>query len=185
MNNKKNEEIWIHTQNPRRFPGFTVAVVTFSSKSSTISMILFRNVSLSLGNSTTHFGVSPFFRRKVTIVIGSWNKNTHFTNENQRKKNIAKVSSSNIIVLVAEYLSIQQQQQQQQQPQKQQTHTHTHTHHTHIPHTQQHTHTHTQHTHNTHTTHTHHTHTPHTHIRFKRRRASIPLSLHRPRRKHL
>ena len=25
---KKNEEICIHTQNPRRFPGFTVVVVT-------------------------------------------------------------------------------------------------------------------------------------------------------------
>ena len=37
MKRKKNEEIWIHTQNPLRFPGFTVVVVvTFSSKSSTI-----------------------------------------------------------------------------------------------------------------------------------------------------
>ena len=26
---KKNEQMWIHTQNPRRFPGFTVVVVTF------------------------------------------------------------------------------------------------------------------------------------------------------------
>ena len=26
---KKNEEIWIHTQNPRRFLLFTVVVVTF------------------------------------------------------------------------------------------------------------------------------------------------------------
>ena len=24
---KRNEEIWIHTKNPRRFPGFTVVVV--------------------------------------------------------------------------------------------------------------------------------------------------------------
>ena len=29
---KKNEEIWIHTQNPRRFQGFTVVVVTFFVK---------------------------------------------------------------------------------------------------------------------------------------------------------
>ena len=29
---KKNEEIWIHTQNPRRFPGFTVVLVTFFVK---------------------------------------------------------------------------------------------------------------------------------------------------------
>ena len=54
-------------KNPRRFPGFTVVVVTFFvKKSSTMSMILFRNVSLSRGKSTTRFGVSPFFRRKVT-----------------------------------------------------------------------------------------------------------------------
>ena len=26
---KTNEEVWIHTQNPLRFPGFTVVVVTF------------------------------------------------------------------------------------------------------------------------------------------------------------
>ena len=29
---KKNEEIWIHTQNPRRFPGFTVVVVVLFVK---------------------------------------------------------------------------------------------------------------------------------------------------------
>ena len=29
---QKNEEIWSHTQNPRRFPGFTVVVVTFFVK---------------------------------------------------------------------------------------------------------------------------------------------------------
>ena len=29
---KKNEKKWIHTQNPRRFPGFTVVVVTFFVK---------------------------------------------------------------------------------------------------------------------------------------------------------
>ena len=29
---KKNEKTWIQTQNPRRFPGFTVVVVTFLVK---------------------------------------------------------------------------------------------------------------------------------------------------------
>ena len=29
---KKNEEIWFHTENPRRVPGFTVVVVTFFVK---------------------------------------------------------------------------------------------------------------------------------------------------------
>ena len=28
MKNQENEEIWLHTQNPRRFPGFTVVVAT-------------------------------------------------------------------------------------------------------------------------------------------------------------
>ena len=64
----------------------------FSSKSSTISMILFRKVSLSRGKSTTRFWWSAFFRRKVAIFIGRETK-THFTDENQRKK-IAKVSTS-------------------------------------------------------------------------------------------
>ena len=57
-------------------------------------MILFRNVSLSRGKSTTRFGGWSFFLRKVTIFHWTWNKNTHFTDENQRKK-IAKVSPSN------------------------------------------------------------------------------------------
>ena len=39
-------------------------------------MILFRNVSLSRGKSTTRFAGSPFFRRKVTIFIGRETK-TH------------------------------------------------------------------------------------------------------------
>ena len=67
---KKNEEIWIHTQNSQRFPWFTVVVVvTFFVKSSTISMILFWNVSLSRGKSTTRIAGSRLFRRKVTIFI--------------------------------------------------------------------------------------------------------------------
>ena len=54
-------------------------------------MILFRNVSLSLGKSTTRFGVSPFFRRKVTIFIGRETKTHIFSDENRRKK-IGQVS---------------------------------------------------------------------------------------------
>ena len=70
MKKERKMKKWIHTQNLRRFPGFTVVVVTFSSKSSTISMILFRKVSLSRGKSTTRFGRWSFFRRKVTSFIG-------------------------------------------------------------------------------------------------------------------
>ena len=32
MENERKMEKWIHTQNPRRFPGFTVDVVTFFVK---------------------------------------------------------------------------------------------------------------------------------------------------------
>ena len=32
MEKIKNEAIWLHTQNPRRFPRFTVVVVTFFVK---------------------------------------------------------------------------------------------------------------------------------------------------------
>ena len=61
----------------------------------TISMILFRNVSLfPEENQQPVFAVSPFFRRKVAIFIGR-ETNTHIlTDENQRKK-FAKVSPSN------------------------------------------------------------------------------------------
>ena len=89
----KNEEICIHTQNPRRFPGFSVVVVIFSSKSSTISMILFRNVSLSRGKSTTRFGRSPFFRRKVTIFSGR--ETQIHTHPKKIDEKIDKVSRSN------------------------------------------------------------------------------------------
>ena len=84
---KKNEKTWIQTQNPRRFPGFTVVVVvTSSSKSSTISMILFRNVTLSRGKSASRFAVSSFFRRQVAIFIGRETKIHIFSDENRRKK---------------------------------------------------------------------------------------------------
>ena len=82
---KKNEDIWILTQNHRRFPRFTVVVVTFSSKSLTISTILFRNVSVSRGKSTTNLGVSPFFQRKVTISIGRETKTHTFLRRSTKK----------------------------------------------------------------------------------------------------
>ena len=53
---RKMKKKKIHKQNPRRFPGFTVVVVTFFVKIIDDSMILFRNVSLSRGKSTTRFG---------------------------------------------------------------------------------------------------------------------------------
>ena len=53
--------------------------------SSTISMILFRNVSLPSGKSTTRFGVSPFFLRKVTIFIGRETKHTFYRRKFTKK----------------------------------------------------------------------------------------------------
>ena len=80
---KKNEEIWLHTQNPLRFPGFTVVVVTFSVE------ILddfheFASECVSFQRkSTTRFAVSRFFRRKVTIFIGRETK-THIYQRKNR-----------------------------------------------------------------------------------------------------
>ena len=67
-----------HTQNLRRYPGFTVVVVTFFVEILDDFHDFFRNVSLSRGKSTTRFGWSPFFRRKVTIFIGRETK-THIS----------------------------------------------------------------------------------------------------------
>ena len=83
---KKNEKNWIHTQNPRRFPGFTVVVVTFFVK--ILGMCLFPEE-----NQQPVLGVIVF-PKKSDNFHWTWNKNTHFTDENERKK-IAKVSPSN------------------------------------------------------------------------------------------
>ena len=64
---KKNEEIWLHTQNPRRFQGFTVVVVTFFVESSTISMILFRNVSFQRKINNPFWGLTVL--ALLTIII--------------------------------------------------------------------------------------------------------------------
>ena len=94
---------WIQTQNPLRFPRFTVVVVTFfRQKSKTISMILFRNVSLSRGKSTTRFGVSPFFRRKVTIFIGRETKIHILPTKIDEKKSIRSAHLT-IIFLLEQY----------------------------------------------------------------------------------
>ena len=84
---KKNEKKWIHTQNPRRFPGFIVVVVTFFVK------ILddfhdFVSVCVSFPRKINNpFWEVIVFPKKSDNFHWKWNKNTHFTNENQRKKN--------------------------------------------------------------------------------------------------
>ena len=49
-------------------------------------MILFRNVSLSRGKSTTRFGESPFFRRKVALSLDVKQKHTFFPTKINEKK---------------------------------------------------------------------------------------------------
>ena len=62
MMNIKNEAIWLHTHNPRRFPGFTVVVVTFFVEIlDDFHDFVSECVSLSRGKSTTLFAGSAFF----------------------------------------------------------------------------------------------------------------------------
>ena len=55
--------------------------------------------SATIGKSTTSFGGSPFFRRKVSFFHWTWNKNTHFTDENQRKNSLRSADLTTIILL--------------------------------------------------------------------------------------
>ena len=72
-------------------------------------MILFRNVSLSRGKSTTRFGVSPFFsKEKVTIFIGRETE-TDFLPTKINEQKIAKVSRSNTNYSFRIFFTIQQQ----------------------------------------------------------------------------
>ena len=76
---------WLHTQNPWRFLGFAVVVfVTFFSMK---SLCLFPEEKQ---QNILGFVVFP---RKSDNRYWTWNKNTHFTDENQRH-NFAKVGPS-------------------------------------------------------------------------------------------
>ena len=81
------------------FQGLPLLLLLFSSKSSTVSMILFRNVSLSRGTSTTRFGWSPFFVRRVTIFIGHETKTHIFLTKidkiSQRSAHLTKIILDN------------------------------------------------------------------------------------------
>ena len=74
----------------------------FLSKSSTISMILFRNVSLSRSKSTTRFGVSRFFQGKLTIPIGRETK-THILLTKINDKNSLRPALLSISILLEQY----------------------------------------------------------------------------------
>ena len=85
--NEKMKEKWrkmakslkissLHTQNPRRFSWFCLGMCLFPQE-----------------NQQPVLGLTVF-PKKSDNFHWTWNKNTHFTDENQRKK-IAKVSPSN------------------------------------------------------------------------------------------
>ena len=91
---KRNEKKRIHTQNPRRFPGFTVVVVTFLVKIlDDFHDFVSECVSFPRKINNPFWGGNRFFRRKVTIFIGHETK-THILPTKINEK-IAKVSPSN------------------------------------------------------------------------------------------
>ena len=90
-NNEKMKKFGFTRKILDDFQGLPLLLQLFSSKSSTISMILFRNVSLSRGKSTIRFGESPFFLRRVSIFIGRETK-THILPTKINEKQFAKVS---------------------------------------------------------------------------------------------
>ena len=94
MKKKKDEKNWIHTQNHRRFPGFTGVVVTFFVKIlDDFHDVVSECVSFTRKINNPFWEVSVF-PKKSDHFHWTWNKNTHFTDENQRKK-FAEVSPSN------------------------------------------------------------------------------------------
>ena len=96
---KKNEK-WFHTQNPRRFPGFTVVVVTFSVKIlDDFHDFVSECVSFPRKMNNPFWGVIVF-PKKIDNFHWTWNKNTHFTDENERNKKSLRSAHLTIIILL-------------------------------------------------------------------------------------
>ena len=98
MNNEKNEEIWLHTQNPRRFSRvYRCCCIFFSSICSTISMIFVSEcVSFQRKINNPFLGSQRFFLKKSdTFSLDVQQKNTHFYRQKSTKPKFAKVSPSN------------------------------------------------------------------------------------------
>ena len=102
----KKKEKWkklIHTQNPLRFPGFTVVVVICFFK------ILddfhdFVSECVSFPRKINNpFWVVIVFPKKSDNFHWTWNKNTHFTDENQRKIKSLRSAHLTIIILLEKY----------------------------------------------------------------------------------
>ena len=92
---KKNEKNWIHTQNPRRFPGFTVVVVTFFVKIlDDFHDFVSECVSFPRKINNPFWGVIVFSEEKWQFSLDVKQKCTFFRRKWTKKK-FAKVSPSN------------------------------------------------------------------------------------------
>ena len=90
---------WIHTKNPRRFPGFTVVVVTFFVKIlDDFHDFVSQCVSFQRKINNPLWGVIVF-PKKSGNFHWTWNKNTHFTDENEQKKSLRSAHLTIIIIL--------------------------------------------------------------------------------------
>ena len=98
----KKKEKWKNgftRKNPRRFPGFTVVVVTFFVKIlDDVHDLVSECVSFPRKINNPFCGVIVFFRRKVSIFIGRETK-IHFSDENRRKKSLRSAHLTIIILL--------------------------------------------------------------------------------------
>ena len=81
----------------RRFPGFTVVVVSFVRQNPRrFPRFCFRNV-FYRRKSSSNFGRSPNFPKNSDNFHWTRNKNTQFTEENQRKKSLRSAGLTTII----------------------------------------------------------------------------------------
>ena len=82
MINEKNEEIWLHTQNPRRFPGFAFVVVTlFVEILDDFHDSVSECVTIPQKINNPFWGLTVFQRKSDKFSMDV-KQNTHFTDEN-------------------------------------------------------------------------------------------------------
>ena len=97
---RKMRKIGFHFQNPQRFPGFTVVVVvTFSVKNPRRFPCFFGMCLFPEENQQPVLRVHRF-QTKSDNYHWTWNKNTHFTDENQRRKFSLRSAPLSIIILL-------------------------------------------------------------------------------------
>ena len=90
-NRKKHEEIWLHTQNPRRFPEFTVVVVTcFDKILDDFHDFVSDCVSFPMKNQQPVLGGHRFSYEKWQFSLDVKQKDTFHRRKSTKK--IAKVS---------------------------------------------------------------------------------------------